>query len=64
METSSKTKLRVTADVDIISSSPSQEKLMVSTPTSEYLMEAQYAAALKEGTVATLPCVVDYVCTC
>ena len=54
METSPIAKLRATVDVDIISSSPSQEKPMVSTPTSGYLMESQYAAALKRGLYVAL----------
>ena len=49
-----KAKLRARVDVDITSSSPSQEKPMVSTLTSGYLMESQYAAALKIGLYATL----------
>ena len=53
MDTSPIAKLRATVDVDIISSSPSQEKPMVSTPTSGYLMESQYAAALKRGLYVT-----------
>ena len=54
MEISPIAKLRATVDVDIISSSPSHEKPMVSTPTSGYLMESQYAAALKRGLYVAL----------
>ena len=57
MDTSPIAKLRATVDVDIISSSSSQEKPLVSTPTSGYLMESQYAAALKRG-LYVLPCAV------
>ncbi|XP_065898660.1 putative leucine-rich repeat-containing protein DDB_G0290503 [Dysidea avara] len=44
-------KLRARVDVDIIS--PNQEKPMPSTPTSGFLMESQYAAALKRGLTET-----------
>jgi len=48
MDNSPIAKLRATVDVDIISSS-SQDKPMASTPNNGYLMESQYAAALKRG---------------